>query len=123
MFQPDVGVIDAERAMVAMRALAEAHGVQIHDLDPDPVGELTCLYTSTATEDFILDRRVRSWSARPARATAPSSPPSPARWPPTWPAEVHPPIRVSPSPPTVPEPRCLSHGWAAAEPRCLSHGA
>ena len=27
------------------------------DLDPDPVGEVTCLYTSTATEDFILDRR------------------------------------------------------------------
>ena len=27
------------------------------DLDPDPVGELTCLYTSTASEDFILDRR------------------------------------------------------------------
>ena len=27
-----------------------------HDLDPDPVGELTCLYTSTATEDFVLDR-------------------------------------------------------------------
>jgi monomeric sarcosine oxidase len=26
-------------------------------LDPDPIGELTCLYTSTATEDFILDRR------------------------------------------------------------------
>jgi sarcosine oxidase len=26
------------------------------DLDPDPVGELTCLYTSTATEDFMLDR-------------------------------------------------------------------
>jgi len=26
------------------------------DLDPDPVGELTCLYTSTANEDFILDR-------------------------------------------------------------------
>jgi monomeric sarcosine oxidase len=25
-------------------------------LDPDPVGEVTCLYTSTATEDFILDR-------------------------------------------------------------------
>ena len=25
-------------------------------LDPDPVGELTCLYTSTPTEDFILDR-------------------------------------------------------------------
>jgi sarcosine oxidase len=29
----------------------------VHDLDPGPVGELTCLYTSTATEDFILDRR------------------------------------------------------------------
>jgi sarcosine oxidase len=26
-------------------------------VDPDPVGELTCLYTSTATEDFILDRQ------------------------------------------------------------------
>jgi monomeric sarcosine oxidase len=25
-------------------------------LDPDPVGEVTCLYTSTANEDFILDR-------------------------------------------------------------------
>jgi monomeric sarcosine oxidase len=25
-------------------------------LDPDPVGELTCLYTMTANEDFILDR-------------------------------------------------------------------
>ena len=29
----------------------------LEDVDPDPVGELTCLYTSTATEDFILDRR------------------------------------------------------------------
>jgi monomeric sarcosine oxidase len=26
-------------------------------LDPGPVGEVTCLYTSTASEDFILDRR------------------------------------------------------------------
>jgi monomeric sarcosine oxidase len=25
-------------------------------LDPDPVGEVTCLYTKTANEDFILDR-------------------------------------------------------------------
>ena len=25
-------------------------------LDPSPVGEVTCLYTSTASEDFILDR-------------------------------------------------------------------
>ncbi|MGH3203881.1 MAG: FAD-dependent oxidoreductase [Streptosporangiaceae bacterium] len=29
----------------------------LEDFDPDPVGELTCLYTSTATEDFILDRQ------------------------------------------------------------------
>jgi sarcosine oxidase len=29
----------------------------LEDLDPDPVGELTCLYTSTPTEDFILDRQ------------------------------------------------------------------
>ena len=29
----------------------------LEDLDPDPVGELTCLYTSTGTEDFILDRQ------------------------------------------------------------------
>jgi monomeric sarcosine oxidase len=26
-------------------------------LDPAPVGELTCLYTSTASDDFILDRQ------------------------------------------------------------------
>ncbi|HEX2820883.1 MAG TPA: FAD-dependent oxidoreductase [Streptosporangiaceae bacterium] len=26
-------------------------------LDPAPVGEVTCLYTSTASEDFILDRQ------------------------------------------------------------------
>ena len=26
-------------------------------LDPTPVGEVTCLYTSTASEDFILDRQ------------------------------------------------------------------
>ena len=26
-------------------------------LDPAPVGEMTCLYTSTVSEDFILDRR------------------------------------------------------------------
>jgi sarcosine oxidase len=30
---------------------------RLEHLDPDPVGEVTCLYTSTATEDFILDRR------------------------------------------------------------------
>jgi len=26
-------------------------------LEPEPVGEVTCLYTSTATEDFIPDRQ------------------------------------------------------------------
>jgi sarcosine oxidase len=26
-------------------------------LDPAPVGEVTCLYTSTASEDFIMDRQ------------------------------------------------------------------
>jgi monomeric sarcosine oxidase len=26
-------------------------------LDPEPIGEVTCLYTSTASEDFILDRQ------------------------------------------------------------------
>jgi sarcosine oxidase len=26
-------------------------------LNPEPVGEVTCLYTSTASEDFLLDRR------------------------------------------------------------------
>src|SRR3984885_2135847 len=34
MFHPDAGVIDAERAMTAMRALAEAQGVQIHYNSP-----------------------------------------------------------------------------------------
>ncbi len=29
---------------------------QVGGLDPAPVGEVTCLYTSTANEDFILDR-------------------------------------------------------------------
>ena len=30
---------------------------RLSGLDPEPVGEVTCLYTSTATEDFILDRQ------------------------------------------------------------------
>jgi len=30
---------------------------RIRGLDPQPVGEVTCLYTSTASEDFILDRQ------------------------------------------------------------------
>jgi monomeric sarcosine oxidase len=31
-------------------------GQRLGGLDPAPVGEVTCLYTSTASEDFILDR-------------------------------------------------------------------
>jgi sarcosine oxidase len=31
-------------------------GRRLGGLDPAPVGEVTCLYTSTANEDFILDR-------------------------------------------------------------------
>jgi monomeric sarcosine oxidase len=30
---------------------------RLRGLDPEPVGEVTCLYTSTASEDFILDRQ------------------------------------------------------------------
>jgi monomeric sarcosine oxidase len=30
---------------------------RLDGLDPEPVGEVTCLYTMTASEDFILDRR------------------------------------------------------------------
>jgi sarcosine oxidase len=30
---------------------------RVSGLDPEPVGEVTCLYTSTTSEDFILDRQ------------------------------------------------------------------
>jgi sarcosine oxidase len=36
-----------------VRAFVRQH---LGALDPDPIGEVTCLYTSTANEDFILDR-------------------------------------------------------------------
>jgi monomeric sarcosine oxidase len=32
-------------------------GSRLRGLNPEPVGEVTCLYTSTASEDFILDRQ------------------------------------------------------------------
>ena len=58
-------------------------------LDPVPVDATTCLYTSTPTEDFVLDRSVRSSSAPASRATASSSYPRSAaswrRWPPASP--------------------------------------
>ena len=30
---------------------------RLRGLDPEPIGGVTCLYTSTASEDFILDRQ------------------------------------------------------------------
>jgi sarcosine oxidase len=47
------GIVDpAARERVCAWVRSELPG-----LDPEPVGELTCLYTSTANEDFILDRQ------------------------------------------------------------------
>ena len=46
------GVVDPQ-ARQLIRAFVADH---LPGLDPDPVGEVTCLYTSTASEDFILDR-------------------------------------------------------------------
>jgi glycine/D-amino acid oxidase-like deaminating enzyme len=47
------GVVDpAGRARAT--AFAASH---LPGLDPRPVGEITCLYTTTASEDFILDRQ------------------------------------------------------------------
>jgi glycine/D-amino acid oxidase-like deaminating enzyme len=46
------GIVDpAARDRVS--ALVRQH---LGGLDPEPVGEVTCLYTSTANDDFILDR-------------------------------------------------------------------
>jgi monomeric sarcosine oxidase len=56
MFQPDAGVIDAERAMVAMRALAEAHGVQIHYGSP-------VLNVSASEAGAVVRTADRSWHA------------------------------------------------------------
>ena len=41
---------------VARDRVSEFVRDQLAGLDPAPVGEVTCLYTSTANEDFILDR-------------------------------------------------------------------
>jgi glycine/D-amino acid oxidase-like deaminating enzyme len=47
------GIVDpAARA----RAIAFAAS-RLPGLDPNPVGEITCLYTTIASEDFILDRQ------------------------------------------------------------------
>jgi sarcosine oxidase len=46
------GIVDPA-ARDRVRAFVRQH---LGGLDPDPIGEVTCLYTSTANEDFILDR-------------------------------------------------------------------
>ncbi len=56
MFQPDAGVIDAERAMVAMRALAEVHGAQIHYGSP-------VLSVSASEAGAVVRTADRSWYA------------------------------------------------------------
>jgi sarcosine oxidase len=56
MFHPDAGVIDAERAMTAMRTLAEAHGAQIHYSSP----VLSVLASAAGAEVRTADR---SWHA------------------------------------------------------------
>ena len=56
MFQPDAGVIDAERAMVAMRALAQAHGTQIYYGSP-------VLSVSASDAGAVVRTADRSWQA------------------------------------------------------------
>ena len=56
MFQPDAGVLDAERAMVAMRALAQAHGAQIHYGSP-------VLNVSASDDGAVVRTADRSWQA------------------------------------------------------------
>jgi sarcosine oxidase len=51
---------DGRDGIVSPAARARVRGFvadRLPGLDPEPAGELTCLYTSTASEDFILDRR------------------------------------------------------------------
>ncbi len=47
------GVVDPACRERVRRFVAD----RLRNLDPEPVGEVTCLYTSTASEDFILDRQ------------------------------------------------------------------
>jgi monomeric sarcosine oxidase len=46
------GVID-DRPRQAVRAFVERH---LPGLDPEPIGEKSCLFTMTSDEDFVLDR-------------------------------------------------------------------
>jgi monomeric sarcosine oxidase len=45
------GIVNA-----AARERVRAFAGRLPGLEPEPVGEVTCLYTSTANDDFILDR-------------------------------------------------------------------
>jgi len=77
-------------------------------LEPAPLAPETCLYTTTADEDFVLGRE-GAWSwRRAARATRSSSGPCSATCWPTWPSATTPapPTRVSHCP-GRPWPRCL----------------
>jgi sarcosine oxidase len=56
MFHPDAGVIDADRAMYAMRALAEARGAQVHYGSP-------VLSVSASGEGAVVRTADRSWQA------------------------------------------------------------
>jgi len=56
MFHPDAGVIDADRAMHAMRALAEARGAQVHYGSP-------VLSVSASGEGAVVRTADRSWQA------------------------------------------------------------
>src|ERR1700677_390335 len=47
-FRPDPRVRNRAQRVVMMK---------VPGLEPEPLAELTCLYTSTPSEDFILDRR------------------------------------------------------------------
>jgi monomeric sarcosine oxidase len=56
LFHPDGGVIDAERAMAAMRALAVASGAQVHYGSP-------VLNVSASEAGVVIDTPDRSWRA------------------------------------------------------------
>ena len=56
MFQPDAGVIDAERAITAMRALAGACGAQLHYGSP-------VLDVSASEAEAVVHTAGRSWRA------------------------------------------------------------
>jgi sarcosine oxidase len=75
-------------------------------LYPDPVGEVSCLYTSTANDDFILDRRGPFVVCSPCSGHGAKFAPWSARSPPTWPAAHPPQTPASPWPLIFPDRIC-----------------